>query len=275
MPKIKKRLPIELIFGLILLMILIFIAIFGPSLAPFEPDYLTPEVLSPMSWQHPMGTDGLGRDVFSLVLYGTRTSLKVGVLAALISLVLGTMIGALSGYYGGKLDFFVSEVINIFLMLPTLFLIIMVAAIFGSGINKVIFIIGLTSWMGTAKIMRSQAKSLRERTFIKAAKVIGESDWQIIFRHIIPNGIFPVLSNISVAISSAILYEASLSFIGLGDPNVVSWGQIIFNGRSYLTHGWWIASFAGLGIVLTVLSFHLISEGLNRQMNPKGEGAHS
>ncbi len=134
----------------------------------------------------------------------------------------------MAGYYGGKLDRFLNELINIFLMLPTFFLIIMVVAIFGSSMGKVTLVIGLTSWMGTAKIMNAQTKSLKERTFVKAGKVLGENDRYVLFRYIVPHGIFPVLANVSQSISSAILFEASLSFLGLGDPNVMSWGQIIY-----------------------------------------------
>ena len=264
----RYNLSPELKIGFLLLAILIFLAVFGPQIAPYRPGTFTDDLLHPPSRQYLFGTDGLGRDVYSLVLYGTRTSLRIGILAASISMLIGTTIGALSGYYGGVLDKIVSELINIFLMLPTLFLIIMVVAIFGSSIDNVIIVIGVTSWMGTARLMRAQTISLKERTFVRAARVIGEGDFMILIRHIIPNGIFPVLANVTMSISSAILYEASLSFIGLGDPTVVSWGQIIYNGRNYMSSGWWVATCAGLGIVITVFAFHLISEGINRLLNP-------
>lgn len=261
-----KKIANEFIVGMLIMLVLIFFAIFGPQLAPFKPSDFTDELLSAPSALHPFGTDGLGRDVYSMVLYGTRTSLLVGVVAAGISMIIGTSLGALAGFYGAWIDRLLNELINIFLMLPTFFLIIMVVAIFGSSMANVTIVIGLTSWMGTARIMNAQVKSLKERSFVQAARVSGESDAALLWIYIIPNGISPVLANVSMSVSMAILYEASLSFIGLGDPNVMSWGQIIYNGKQYMGKGWWVATFAGLAIVLTMFAFHLLSEGINRSM---------
>ncbi len=238
----------------------------------FDPNKLNDDLLHPPSSKYFFGTDSLGRDVYSMVIFGTRTSLKVGITAAIISSVIGTLIGGVSGYFGGNIDLIISEIINMFLMLPTFFLIIIVVSIYGSSLINVILVIGLTSWTRTAKIMRAQAIALKERTFIKAYKTIGEKEIIILFKHIIPNGIFPIISDTTMAISSAILFEASLSFLGLGDPNVISWGQIIYHGKGYLVNGWWICSFAGVFIVLTVLSFHLIAEGTNKLLSPINSG---
>ncbi len=259
----------EFKIGIILLIILILIAIFAPAIATYDPYKLNDDIAVKPSSQYLLGTDGLGRDVFSMIVYGARTSLKVGIMAATISSVIGTIVGGIAGYIGGTVDKVISEIINMFLMLPTFFLILIIVVIYGSSLTNVIIVIGLTSWTGTARLMRAQAISLRERTFIKSAKTIGESNMRILFKHIIPNGIFPIIADSTMAVSSAILSEASLSFLGLGDPNVISWGQMIYHGKGYLSHGWWICTFSGLAIVCTVLSFYLIGEGINRILNPK------
>lgn len=262
----------QLRLGLILLCILVGVAVFAPIISPRNPYYLYDDIMQAPGSKYWLGTDKLGRDVFSMVIYGTRVSLLIGVVAASISAVLGTTIGAISGYFGGKIDSVVSEFINIFVMTPTFFLILIVIALFGSDIYKVMVVIGLTSWTGNARLMRAQAISIKERTFIKSARVIGESKFKIMLKHVIPNGIFPVIANTTMNISSAILTEAGLSFLGLGDPNVVSWGQIIAHGKTYLTQGWWISVFPGLMVIFTVLTFFLIGDGLNKVLSPKLNG---
>lgn len=255
--------------GVIFLCILILVALFAPLISGKNPYFLYDEILAKPSSQHFFGTDKLGRDVFAMTIHGARVSLMVGIVAASISAVLGTTIGAVAGYYGGKVERFVSEFINVFVMTPTFFLILLVIALFGSNIYKVMIVIGLTSWTGNARLMRGQAKSLKERTFVKSAKVIGESNFRIMMKHVIPNGIFPVIANTTMNISGAILLESSLSFLGLGDPNVVSWGQIIAHGKTYLTQGPWISIFPGLFIIFTVLTFFLIGDGLTKVLSPK------
>ena len=170
---------------------------------------------------------------------------------------------------GGKLDKVISEVINVFLMIPSFFLVLIIVAMFGSSMVNVMFVIGLTSWPSNARMMRVQAMSIKERTFVKSAVAMGESKRQILFKYIIPNGLFPVIANTTMGVAKAILTEASLSFLGLGDPNVVSWGQMIFDGKQYLTSGWWMSTFAGLCIMLIVMIVYLIGDGLNYALNPK------
>lgn len=259
----------ELKIGLILLAFLIIVAIFAPIIATKDPTILNEELLAKPSAQYLFGTDGLGKDVFSMVIYGARTSLRIGVTVAFISFVIGTLVGGISGYIGGKTDKIISEILNMFMMLPTFFLILIIVAIYGSNLNNMILVMALTSWTGTARLMRGQAISLKERVFVKSAKVIGESNIRILFKHIIPNGIFPVIADSTMAISSAILSEAGLSFLGLGDPNVISWGKIIAQGKVYLPSSWWICTFPGVAIVITVISFYLIGEGMNSMLNPK------
>lgn len=259
----------QLQVGLVLLCVLLLTALLAPVISPYDPNYMSDELVAAPSGQHILGTDGLGRDVLSMLIHGTRTSLIVGVTAAFIAGIIGTLLGGVAGYFGGKTDAVLGEMINVFMMMPTFFLVLMVVAIFGSGLFKVMVVIGLTSWVGNAKLMRAQAMSLRQRTFVRSAESIGESRLSILFRHVIPNGIFPIIANTTMGIASAILTEASLAFLGLGDPNVISWGQVIQSGRSYLTSGWWICVFSGVAIIYTVVTFYLIGDGLNRVLSPK------
>lgn len=267
-----RKIPIELIIGLAIVSLVIIMAIFAPYIAPYDPDALQPHTLHPPSRLYYFGTDAIGRDVFSMVVYGTRTSLFVGITAAVISMTIGTLVGSLAGYFGGIVDRLIYEILNSFSMFPSLFLIIMVVAVFGSNIRNVVIVIGLTSWAGTARIMRAQTKSIKERTFVKAAVVIGESDLRVIGSYIIPHAISPVLSNAAMSVSGAILSEAGLSFIGLGDPDAISWGQLIDSGRKYIFSGWWIVLFSGLAIAITVFAFHMIAEGVNKLLNSKEGG---
>lgn len=255
--------------GCIMLAVLLILCIFAPLLSPYDPYVLSDDMVFPPSLKHPLGTDSLGRDILSMIIYGTRTSLLVGTVAAVIAGVIGTLLGGVAGYYGKATGAVIGEGINIFMMMPTFFLILIVVALFGSGMGKMMVVIGLTTWVGNAKLMRAQAMSLRERTFVKSAESAGESSVAILFRHIIPNGIYPIIANTTMGVASAILTESSLAFLGLGDPNVVSWGQIIQAGRSYLLDGWWICTFSGLAIVFTVITFYLIGDGLNTVMSPK------
>lgn len=259
----------ELKIGIILFLILVLVAILAPFIATKDPFFLNDDLISKPSSEYLFGTDGLGRDVFSMVIYGSRTSLKIGITVALVSSIIGTLVGGVSGYLGGKVDKVISELINVFMMLPSFFLILIIIAIYGSSLTNIILVMALTSWTGTARLMRSQSMAIKERTFVKSAKTIGESNFSILFRHIIPNGIFPIIADSTMAISSAILSESGLSFLGLGDPNIVSWGKIIAQGKGYLPDSWWICTFPGLAIVFTVLTFYLIGEGINKVLNPK------
>lgn len=260
---------IQLKVGCILLGFIILLVLLTPILATHDPHVLGDELLAVPSSEHFLGTDGLGRDVYSMILHGAKTSITVGVVSAIISGVLGTLIGGVAGYFGGKVDRFISETINVFLMIPTFFLILIIVSIFGSSMLNVMIVIGLTSWPSNARLMRVQAMSLKERTFIKSVTAIGESKSSVLFRYIIPNGIFPVIANTTLSVAGAILTEAGLSFLGLGDPNIISWGQMIYDGKAYMASAWWISTFSGLATVFLVVSFYLIGDGLNVVLNPK------
>ena len=259
----------QLKVGLSLLAILLLIAILGPILAPYNPKRLNDDLLMAPCTKYLLGTDNLGHDIFSQILHGAATSLKIGFIAAMISAVIGVVFGGIAGFFGGVIDQILNEIMNVFLMLPTFFLILLIIATFGSSMFNVMIVIGLTSWVGNARLMRAQAKAIKERTFIKSSIAMGESKWSILVKHVIPNGIFPIIANTTMNISGAILTEAGLSFLGLGDPNVISWGQIITAGKAYLPKAWWICTFPGLMTIFTVLTFFLIGEGLNRVLSPK------
>ena len=259
----------QLTIGFLFLLILLLIAVIGPMVAPFDPKRLNDDLLAAPCKLYKLGTDNLGRDIFSQILHGAKTSLEIGFVAAMISAVIGVIFGGVAGFYGGVADRILNEIMNIFLMLPTFFLILLIIAAFGSSMFNVMVVIGLTSWVGNARLMRAQAKAIRERTFIKSSIAMGERKFSILIRHVLPNGIFPIIANTTMNISGAILTEAGLSFLGLGDPNVVSWGQVISNGKGYLPKAWWITTFPGIMTIFTVLTFFLIGEGLNRVLSPK------
>ena len=260
----------QLRIGLILFVLVLLVAIFANVLSPFDPYYLGEDLLvAPGSENHPLGTNQMGCDILSMLLHGSRASLTIGIVAATISGLIGTLLGAFAGYYGGMLDKVVSEVINIFLMIPSFFLILIIVSIFGSNMFNVMLVIGLTSWPSNARMMRVQAMSLKERTYIKGAVVMGESRLRILFKYIIPNGLFPVIANTTMGVAKAILTEASLSFLGLGDPNIVSWGQMVYDGKAFLQTGWWISTLPGLSIMMIVVIFYMIGDGLNYALSPR------
>lgn len=260
----------QLRFGVIGLAILLLLCLLAPVLATADPYYYGPDSLAvPGSAGHLLGTNHLGQDIFSMLLYGVRTSLMVAIVSSMLSGIIGVLIGGIGGYFGGKVDIVISEVINIFLMIPVFFLIMLIVSLFGSDIKNVMIVIGITNWSKNAKLMRAQALSLRERTFVKSAIALGETKMQVLFKYILPNGIFPVIANTTRGMAGAILTEASLSFLGLGDPNIISWGQMIYQGKQFITTAWWISAFSGIAVIITVIIFYMLGDGLNHVLNPK------
>lgn len=260
----------QLFIGVAGIVALLLIIALAPVLATHDPySYEYVRLLAPGEDGHILGTNHMGQDVYSMLIYGVGTSLEVAVISAFISGALGVIIGGISGFFGGKVDLVISEIINIFLMIPVFFLILLIISLFGNSIVNVMLVIGLTTWPGNAKLMRAQALSLRERTFVMSAVAMGETKPQILFKYILPNGIFPVVANTTRGMAGAILTEAALSFLGLGDPNIISWGQMIYQGKSYITTAWWICAFSGIAIIITVIFFYLLGDGLNHVLNPK------
>lgn len=221
----------------------------------------------------PLGTDQYGRDIFSRVIYGSRISLSIGFLVVLISVTLGTVIGVSSGYFGGWADSILMRVVDVLIAFPALFLILIIIATFGNSIYLIVITLSFTGWMGVARIVRSQVLSLKEQEFILAAKSLGLSHLRIIFRHLVPNTLTPVIVAATLRIGSIILTEAGLSFLGLGvQPPTPSWGNIINEGRDSLLNHWWISTFPGIAILTTVVCFNLVGDGVRDALDPRMRG---
>jgi peptide/nickel transport system permease protein len=262
--------------GLAVMFLLYLVTLLTPLLAPFDPavqgDIVATRYLTP-SWEHPMGTDRFGRDIFSRVLYGAQISLSIGFIAMGIGVTIGTLFGAIGGYFGGVVDTILMRFTDVMLSFPRLILLIVIIALFEPSIFLVVVVLGLTGWMGIARIVRSEVLSLREREFIQAARALGMSDLRIVSRHVIPNTLAPVIVFATLLIGNTILVEAGLSFLGLGvQPPTPSWGNMISEGRDALLTAWWIATFPGLAIVFTVVAFNLLGDGLRDATDPRLRG---
>ncbi len=259
--------------GLVIMVLLYAITLLTPLIAPYDPAEQGNIVLTrylPPSAEHLMGTDKFGRDIFSRVLYGARISLSIGFIAVGISITLGTLLGAVAGYFGGATDSVLMRFTDMMLSFPRLVLLIVVIALFEPSIWLVVTVLGLTGWMGTARIVRGEVLSLREREFVQAARALGMGDGRIILRHVIPNTLAPVIVSATLGIGQTILTEASLSFLGLGvQPPTPSWGNMVSDGRDALVTAWWIATFPGLAIVFTVIAFNLLGDGLRDALDPR------
>ena len=237
---------------------------------PLEVNLSADARLQAPSWEHLFGTDNLGRDVFSRMVYGARISLSVGFIAVAISLVIGLALGGISGYYGGWVDNLIMRVVEVMYCFPTFFLIMMVITFLGPSIVNVMVVIGFTSWPGLCRLVRAEFLTLRERDFVYSARVQGVSDARVIFRHILPNAMAPVYVSATLSVGGAILVESALSFLGLGvQIPAPSWGNILTAGKNYIDYAWWLTLFPGLAILITVLSFNLIGEGLRDVLDPK------
>jgi len=260
-------------FGIIMISMMLLLALFAGVFSthdPYETNLSPEERLQPPSFKHLFGTDDLGRDVFARIAYGGRISISVGFIAVIISLAIGIFLGALSGYYGGKTDWFIMRLVEVMMCIPTIFLILMILAFLGPSIKNVMIVIGLTSWPGLVRLVRAEFLTLRERDYVLAAKVCGASDMRIIFRHILPNALNPIWVNTTLRVGGAILVESTLSFLGLGvQIPTPSWGNILTTGIHYVDSAWWLMTFPGLFILITVLSFNLVGEGLRDALDPR------
>ena len=261
------------LIGLIVITLLIIVALFAPVISPYTPSQQNVfERLQAPSLNHFFGTDDLGRDVFTRMIFGARISLAVGFISVFIILVIGTFLGIISGYYGGKIDYIIMRFTDIVLCFPTFFLIILVIAFIEPNIYNVMIVIGVTSWPGLARLVRAEVLSLKEREFILVSKMMAISNIKIFFVHILPNIISPLMVYSSLAIGGAILTESALSFLGLGvQPPMPSWGQILTSGKDYIYMAWWLSLFPGIAILLTVLAFNLVGEAVRDIFDPKEE----
>ncbi|RJX31272.1 MAG: ABC transporter permease [Desulfarculus sp.] len=264
----KNRLAL---LGLVVVVGLVLVALVAPWLAPHDPNAIDVDaILLPPSPAHPFGTDELGRDVFSRMIMGSRVSLEVGLVSAGLATLIGVILGALAGFYGGWVEAGIMRFTDMMLCFPTFFLILAVIALLEPSIINIMAVIGLTSWMGVARLVRAEFLTLKEREYVLAAKSLGAGDLRIIFRHILPNAMAPVLVAATLGVAGAILVESGLSFLGLGvQPPAASWGNILNQGKANIEIAWWLSLFPGLAILVTVLGYNLLGEGIRDALDPR------
>jgi peptide/nickel transport system permease protein len=256
-----------------LVLVLFIVALFAPLLSPYDPGEINVnDILLPPHKAHLLGTDELGRDLLARMIWASRVSLKVGFVAMGIAVVIAVVLGSVAGYYGGKIDSFIMRLVDIMLCFPTIFLILAVIAVLGPSIIMIMVVIGLTGWPAIARLLRAEFLSLKERDFVAAARTLGASDRRIIFRHILPNALAPVVVAATLGVAGAILTESALSFLGIGvQPPTPSWGNILTSGKVYIDFAWWLSLFPGVAILITVLGYVLLGEGLRDALNPRLE----
>lgn len=259
------------LFGTAFLALVIAVALLAPVLYPDDPLSM---VGKPFLWPgqdpaFPLGTDSLGRDVLAGILHGSRISLFVGLMATALSLTFGVFVGAIAGYFAGWVDDLLVRLIEIFQTLPSFVLLVVLVAIVQPSATTVTLAIAVISWPTVARLTRAEFRTIREKDFVMAARSLGFGHGRIIFREILPNALPPIIVTSSVMVATAILMESALSFMGLGDPNVVSWGSMIGTGRELVRTAWYLTALPGLAIVFTVLALNLIGDGLNDALNPR------
>lgn len=251
------------VLGLLLTTAVVVVALLADVLAPVSPFRPVGPPLHPPSAEFPFGTDDLGRDLLAGIIHGTRTSLIVAVLVVAIALAIGLVIGTVSGYRGGLVDDALMRVTELFQVLPRFFLAIVVIAMFGPGLDRLILVLGLTSWAVLGRVVRAEVLSLRQREFVEASIASGASALRVALREILPNALPAVVVYVGLLLAQVILLEASLGFIGLGDPNQISWGYLAGQAQRFLRVAWWMSFFPGMAIVLAVLGFNLLGDALN------------
>lgn len=257
--------------GAAIVLVVAVLALLAPWIAPYDPTAINVRaILLPPSWEHWCGTDTLGRDVFSRMLYGARVSLAVGFVAVGISLIIGLILGAIAGYAGGRTDAMLMRATDMVLCFPTFFLILAVIAFLEPSIWNIMIVIGLTSWMGVARLVRAEFLSLKQREFVLAAHSLGVPAGRIIWRYLLPNAMGPVLVSAVLGVAGAVLVESGLSFLGLGvQPPDPSWGNILTEGKDNIQIAWWLSLYPGLAILVTVLGYNLLGEGLRDILDPR------
>lgn len=256
--------------GMVILLLVILVSIVGPLIYGADPfEIRAAPLTAPFTEEAWLGTDYLGRDVLTTLIYGGRATLLVGAVAALLSVSIGITLGAMAGYYGGRVDAILMRVTEFFQVLPALLFAMVVVSLFGAKLTIVTLAIGLVSWTGTARLTRAEFMKYRDMEFVRAERAIGAGNARIIWRVILPNALPPLIVSGTLAIGAAILFEAGLSFLGLGDPNQMSWGLMIGSSRQYVLSCWWAVAFPGAAIFVTVLAVSLIGDGLNDALNPK------
>ena len=258
------------VFGLVVVALLVLTAILAPLLAPLDPHSTSRAAFAPpFASGHFLGTDNLGRDILSQVIWGSRVSLLVGLAAAATATLIGVAVGALAGYLGGWFDELLMRVTEFFQVIPRFVLALIVVAFFGSGLLNLILVIGLLSWPQTARLVRSQYLSHKTLPYVDAGRALGMRNARLMFMQILPNVMGPVLVVASLDVAQAILLEASLGFFGLGDPNLTSWGGMLNSAQTFIRRAWWMSVFPGIGITLAVLGFNLFGDGLTEAYDPR------
>lgn len=251
------------LFGAVVLSVLMVFAVFAPILAPYDPNDMIFMMMEAPSWAHPLGVDDLGRDLLSRLIHGTRISLFVGVSTVAISLVVGLFLGLVAGYYGGWLDNVIMRYIDLQWAFPNILIAVYLVAVFGAGLLNVIVAISLAFIDDFARIARGMVLTIKEEQYVAAARTVGASDWRIMWRHILPNALAPIIVQATVSVSYAILAEATLSFLGLGvEADTPTWGLILSEGRSFISRLWWVGVYPGLFIMITVLSINFLGDAL-------------
>ncbi|WP_432663175.1 ABC transporter permease [Wukongibacter baidiensis] len=259
--------------GLGILTILILAALFAPFIADYDEVVIKQDLVNKLqgpSAEHILGTDEFGRDIFARMVWGARVSLRVGILAVGISIMIGGTLGAIAGYYGGKLDTVIMRIMDIFLAIPSILLAIAIVSALGPSLTNLMIAIGISSVPTYARIVRASVLSIRDQEFIEAAKAIGANDFRIISKHIIPNALAPVIVQGTLGVAGAILSTAGLSFIGLGiQPPAPEWGAMLATGRAYLRYAWHVTTFPGIAIMITILALNLVGDGLRDALDPR------
>ncbi len=259
------------LFGLAFLILLVIMAVAAPLIAPYAPEAVNPRMRGDgPTAQHWFGNDDIGRDILSRIIYGTRVALIVGLGAVSIAVAVGVTVGATAGYFGGKVDFILSRLVDTLMAFPLLALLLTLSTVFGPSLRNVVIVIGLTVWASYARVVRAEVLSLRERDYVLAARAAGASDRRIILRHIVPNAIGPVIILASLAIGGVIILESALSFLGMGIQRPTpSWGTMLSDGRDYIRNYPHISIAPGIAIALTVLAFNLVGDGLRDALDPR------
>lgn len=259
--------------GAVVLSVLVVCALFAPWIAPYDPNAMDYMMMEGPSWAHPLGTDDLGRDLLSRLIYGTRISLFVGVSTVAISLVVGVAMGIAAGYYGGWLDNIIMRYVDLQWAFPNFLIAVYLVAVLGAGLTNVIVAVALAFVDDFARIARSMVLTIKEEQYVAAARTVGASDWRIMWRHILPNASAPIIVQATVSVSYAILAEATLSFLGLGvEADTPTWGLILSEGRSFISRLWWVGVFPGLFIMITVLSINFLGDALRDILDVRETG---
>jgi peptide/nickel transport system permease protein len=265
------------VFGVTVLLLMAGAALLAPKIAPWDPgrQMLVKRLRPPAwqvrgSWEHPLGTDHLGRDILSRIVHGGRISLGVGLSSVALSALIGVSLGLLAGFHGGRVDAVIMRVVDVFLAIPYILLAMGVVFALGPSLLNVILVMGVTRWVQFARIVRADVLSIREREFIEGARARGNRRWRLLFRHVLPNALTPIIVVATLELAFMIIYESALSFLGLGvQPPTPTWGWMLADGRNYLATAWWLATFPGLAIMLTVLAVNLLGDWLRDTLDPR------